>query len=195
MNAKANLVYILCIFLFSGCSFIPLIDYYKVVDEYDEVKNIRSKRLRIASINKGDKLNSFQQSIVRTSSSEGKRELKVFDLLKFYADAYPLEKEVYWIIDGQIFEITKMERNSVLLEKHVEDYETVNKTDSTTTQVLTGLRVVNYKYEKNTYTLSPEIVEALKTADEIKIRYYTQQSMVTAIYRQHSIAKLKLLVD
>lgn len=161
----------------------------------DRVKN--TKRITITQshdpMENRSPMLGMEQTMVKLLHREQGIAYEVFDILRLKERSFRLERELYWIIDGDIFEIHPEYMDNEKSIDIVENTKTLMTVDSTEVSVVTGYTENHWNMVKVRYSLPAPVIDKLMTAKELLIRYYAGPEMVTIKVTGSSLRKLKKL--
>lgn len=182
-----------------GCFPFMLIALYEqdqVYVEEDQVKS--SKRIHrqfnyYRALERNSPLTTVKQTILKVIN-ESNTNYFVYDRVTLRSGSYNISNDVYIIVDNQVFPLN-ITKNEFEHKRNIdEDTKNILAADSTHITVVTGYTEYNYNIYKLEYTLSPEIIEKLKDANEVNFRYYSGPHMITTRLSNYYLDRLKELL-
>lgn len=164
----------------------------KIYHEKDIVKQSDRTILTLynTSYNRSS-LSSTNKKIVKTSNQQDSPSIIVNDHLSLSLPSKHLNKEVFWIVDGQVFPLKIIDAEESFYSKISEDKSDILTADSSKVSVVTGYSETQYRYTNFTYELEADLVEKIKNAKELMFQYYAGADMITVKLRRKQIKKFK----
>ncbi|WP_157501488.1 hypothetical protein [Echinicola vietnamensis] len=189
------LILIVLLSLLTGCAWFIK---NPMVVEHDEVKDQSRVRRNFIYKDAEEKASPFyhaKQTILKETHSAGSPVYSSYDVISMSANSYPMEKEIYLLIDQTIYPIS-VESITAENKTHIqEDTDDIMAIDSTEVTIVTGYNQYNSIKYKLHYSLSSEIIHHISTAEKVRFRYYAGPEMITLKMTNGNIRKLKKLIN
>lgn len=136
-----------------------------------------------------------QQTIIRETGKDNPTGIRIFDRIQLQSNSFQLENRVYLLLDGKPFKAKVEDVEFERLRKVEEKRKEVLTADSTKVSVVTGYDRSETSSYKLTYSVSPEIVEKIKTCNKLRFRYYAGPDMITTTMSSWELNTLKKVLD
>jgi hypothetical protein len=138
---------------------------------------------------------AISQTIIRETGKDTSVGIRIYDRVLLNPNSFRLEDRVYLLIDGNPYqakvEDVQFERFSTINEKRKD----VLTADSSKVSVVTGFDRNESNSYKLTYTISPKIVDLIKTCYKLQFRYYAGPDMITTSMNHYELNVLKKLLE
>ena len=119
----------------------------------------------------------------------------LYDVVSVPLESYNLKDTMYIVVDKDIIpvKITFNEQfNSRKINEHNEE---ILQSDSTKKTVVTGYDMVNLKTFQMTHTLNKELIDKLRNARELNLRYYAGPKNITTEIKGGKLRKIKQWIE
>ncbi|MDA3866771.1 MAG: hypothetical protein PF489_08500 [Salinivirgaceae bacterium] len=136
----------------------------------------------------------MKQKIVK-QVSEGDTICSIYDILIMRSLSYRLQNKVFLIVDNEAYpmKIEQKEYENSKIIKPIE--EEVKTSDSTSMSVVTGYSENNRKATRFKYSLSNELIEKIKSTEQVLFRYYAGPDMITVTLKGRKLKKMKQILS
>jgi hypothetical protein len=187
-------------YIVTGCfviTFLSLINCsQKIYTKKDVVFSTKRYELKLEykNIKHRSSLIYMKQKIVK-QVSEGDTICSIYDILIMRSLSYRLQNKVFLIVDNEAYpmKIEQKEYENSKIIKPIE--EEVKTSDSTSMSVVTGYSENNRKATRFKYSLSNELIEKIKSTEQVLFRYYAGPDMITVTLKGRKLKKMKQLLS
>jgi hypothetical protein len=187
-------------YIVTGCfviTFLSLINCsQKIYTKKDVVFSTKRYELKLEykNIKHRSSLIYMKQKIVK-QVSEGDTICSIYDILIMRSLSYRLQNKVFLIVDNEAYpmKIEQKEYENSKIIKPIE--EEVKTSDSTSMSVVTGYSENNRKATRFKYSLSNELIEKIKSTEQVLFRYYAGPDMITVTLKGRKLKKMKQILS
>jgi|GEM_PF-1003423 hypothetical protein len=169
----------------------------RVLVENDEVRNLKRVRLNFFHRNDVERHTPFissMQKFLREIKADGSANFTVFETIKMTMDSYPVDQNIFIIVDNKPFEITSSQISVNRITQSDQDTRRVLTADSVHVRVVTDVSETVFMENRISYTIDSEISEAILGGSVVRFRYYSGPYMITTHLRQSELRNLKRLI-
>ncbi|MDD2559919.1 MAG: hypothetical protein PHE04_04535 [Bacteroidales bacterium] len=186
-----SLLLLLLLVLLTGCSLGG-----RIYEKYDQVQAARRYELDLnyRFFERRSPMLNMEQTIVKEVTPKG-RNCTVYDALVLNSLSYQVKDELFIIIDDEVFKpaVTSLEYDNS--REIQEKSEEVMRADSSTVKVVTGYTENNKKITRFSYSLDTSMIDGLRNATTVLLRYYAGPDMITIKLKGLKLKKLKKLIE
>lgn len=192
---KKTLALILISLTFQSCFNNKI--YNEIYVENDVVYGTKRFELKhyIHPQNSRSAIKVLIQDIIKEIDSNNEVSYTAYDYLELNSSSFKIDEKVFYIIDNVAYPMTIDHIEFDNVRKTTENKSDVLTADSTTVSVVTGYSEQNRKTIKFKYNIPVLMMEKIKEARQLSIRYYSGPSMATFHTRQISLGKMIELID
>ncbi|MFV0470725.1 MAG: hypothetical protein ACK5L7_01640 [Paludibacteraceae bacterium] len=135
-------------------------------------------------------------SFVKETDKNNRTTYTIFDVITLPVESFDIEEDkLYMIIDDDVISFPTTYVKQYDSRKITEKKGEIMKSDSTKVSVVTGYDVVNKKTIHMTHILSDEIVEKIRKANVLNLRYYMGASYINSEIKKKKMENLKKMID
>jgi hypothetical protein len=163
-------------------------------DNATDTKNFRWNH-RIQQINFRSPLAYVDQSFVKQLDRHGVAQYRLYDVVVLHANAFRLEDKIFMLLDEKPVNLQPLKREDDVMVSRDVERDDILTADSTKVTVVTGYNESNYRITRLEYTLSPEVVAQIQTAESIQFRYYSGSNIITVSFSPEKVLRLKELLS
>jgi hypothetical protein len=198
MKAKLSFNQIVVIAIFATCFLPSCIAVQGIVAENDVV--FASNRHKAEFVyNFPQELFSplirINQTIVKEINKDANETYKVYDIVTLNSRSFRVNDDVYWIIDNQPFRVKVDQIESAAVSQIEENRKDILTADSTTISVVTGYDQNLHRVNHIAYTVDKSIIDRIKYANRVQLRYYAGPNMVTVRMNTFDLNRIKNLIN
>ncbi len=140
-------------------------------------------------------LQSLHQEMLKVVGNNMTEQYTVYDRLNMKANSYVVDKQIYIIVDGEVFQIDIDSQERENTSKISQSTSNITTIDSTSMDVVTGYTQHKRSIFRISYTLSQEIIEKLSVCNNVMFRYYSGPNMITTSMSNKKIVDLKKFIQ
>ncbi len=119
----------------------------------------------------------------------------LYDVVSVPLESYNLKDTMYIVVDKDIIPI-KITFNEQFNSRKINEHnEEILQSDSTKKTVVTGYDMVNLKTFQMTHTLNKELIDKLRNARELNLRYYAGPKNITSEIKGGKLRKIKQWIE
>jgi len=169
----------------------------RVLVENDEVRNLKRVRLNFFHRNDVERHTPFinsMQKFLREIKPDGSANFTVFETIKMTMGSYPVDQNIFIIVDNRHFEITSSQISFDRIIQSDQDTRRILTADSVRVRVVTDVSETNHMENRISYTIDSEIAEAILGGSVVRFRFYSGPYMITTHLSQGELMKLKRLI-
>lgn len=182
-----------CVLLMVGMTREP----NRVLVESDRIKNIDRVRLNLQHNRSEERRTPFLiswQHFLREFRGDSTNEFTVFETIRMARRSYPVEPNIFVLIDNQHFEISVNVLTVDRIRQTTPTTSNVLTADSVYVRVVTGMQESLFWESRISYTLNPEILDAILGASRVQFRYYSGPYMITTRLSGGELRRLKRMI-
>jgi hypothetical protein len=135
---------------------------------------------------------NLAQTIMKEIRPNAEATYTVFDVLTMENNQFHVDEKVYLVVDNLPM-LVNIKRNERENTRSIS--ETTETCDSTKKEIITGYTDIQRKVTRFEYDLTQEMVNKIKTAQQIYFRYYSGPAMITVMTSEEDLNKLKLVLN
>lgn len=184
--------YFLFLLLLQSC-FI----FSSVVVENDVVyssKRIKTEFDYLYSQEKESPLIKLNQKIIKEISNSDSN-YTAYDLIELKNNSFKLDNKVFIIVDNEPFSVSVVNYDAEFVSSFLEERKDIMTADSTEVSVITGYNKNQSREYRISYGIDNEIIQKIKTAQTVMLRYYAGPDMITIKIKGYNLKKMKKLID
>lgn len=166
--------------------------------ENDKVMNIRRASYELIFFNNQRNEHTYQQNLtfLKETDSNNITTYTMYDVITVPSESFDInENKIFIIIDDDIIPFQTTFNKQFNNRKITEQRDEVMKSDSTKVSVVTGYDVVNKKSIQMTHILNEELINKIRQAKLVNLRYYIGPSYINSEIKGAGLGKLKKAIE
>lgn len=169
----------------------------RIIVENDIVKSTKRIKKNFYfndALEKNSPLLSIKKTVLKEIKENQDTSFTVYDFINLSQNSFPLEDDIYLIMDEEIFPLKIAYKECLNRSEIVEETESILTADSTNVTVTTGYSNQTYKRIKIKYALPVEATYKILDCEKLLFRYYSEPSMISVKLNNRQLRKLKQII-
>ncbi len=192
---KYTINFVAALLLLQGCC----MNFHskRIIVENDIVKSTKRIKKNFYfndALERNSPLLSMKKTVLKEIKENQDTIYMVYDFINLSQNSFPLEDDIYLIMDEKIFPLKVEYRESENRSEIVEKTESILTADSTNVTVTTGYSNQTYKRIKIKYVLPINVTHKILETKDLLFRYYSEPNMISVKFNNRQLQKLKQII-